>query len=207
MPHVVTLSASYGAYGDKVGRAVAERLGLPFLDRAIPAAAAHQLAESTEIAESLDEHVPSRWERLAIGFANASSPIGPSQLPAEVFETTDQFRSGIEAMLGEIADTTGAVILGRAGMVALGHRPDVLCVRLDGPVEARIAHVVALGLDEEKARKGQREVDRARDAYARVFFGVRQDDPHLYHVILDSTALSVATCIDIIVQAAEDRFG
>jgi len=206
MPHVVTLSASYGAHGDKVGRTVAERLDLPFLDRAIPAAAAHKLA-STDVAESLDEHVPSRWERMAMAFVNVPSPTGPSQLPPEEVKTREQFRAESESALREVADTTGAVILGRAGMVVLGNRPDVLCVRLDGPLEDRIAQVVAQGLDEASARKGQREVDRARDAYARVFFGARQDDPSLYHVILDSTALSVDACVDIILRAAGDRFG
>jgi hypothetical protein len=83
----------------------------------------------------------------------------------------------------------------------------VLCVRLDGPVEARIAQVAAQGTDEASARQGQREVDSARGAYARVFFNVRQDDPRLYHVILDSTVLSVEACVDIIVRAAQDRFG
>ena len=78
MAPVVTLSATYGAYGDKIGPAVADRLDLPFLDRAIPPSAAHELAQSTDIAESLDEPVPSRWERLAMGFANAAMPVGPS---------------------------------------------------------------------------------------------------------------------------------
>jgi hypothetical protein len=54
-------------------------------------------------------------------------------------------------------------------MVMLGGRPDVLCVRLDGPVEARIAQVVAQGVDEASARQGQQEADSAREAYARVF--------------------------------------
>ena len=92
-------------------------------------------------------------------------------------------------------------------MVVLRRRPAVLCVRLDGPVEARIAQVVAGGVDEASARQGQREVDSAREAYARVFFNVRQDDPRLYHVILDSTVLSAEACTDIIVRAAQDRFG
>ena len=98
-------------------------------------------------------------------------------------------------------------MLGRAGMVVLGGRPGVRCVRLDGPVEARIAQVVAHGVDEASARQGQREVDSAREAYARVFFNVRQDDPRLYHVILDSTVLSAEACISIIVRAAQERFG
>ena len=207
VPHVVTISASYGAHGDKIAHALAERLDLPFMDRAIPPARAHELAQSADMAESVDEPVPSRWERIAMGFANASTPLGPTTMPPEVVETPERFRAHSEARLREIASTTGAVILGRAAMVVLADRPNVLCVRLDGPVEARIAQAVAQGIDEEEARKGQREVDKARDAYARVFFNVRQDDPKLYHVILDSTALSVAACVDIVIRAARDRFG
>ena len=121
--------------------------------------------------------------------------------------TPERFRSATAAALHGVADTTGAVVLGRAGMVVLGDRSDVLCVRLDGPVEARVAQVVAQGIDEATARQGQRQVDRAREAYARVFFNVRQDDPGLYHIVLDSTVISVQGCIDIIVRAAKDRFG
>jgi cytidylate kinase len=209
MPGVVTVSASYGANGDRVGRDVAGRLQLPFVDRAFPtAAAARQLGLPEDVVESLDQHAPSRWQRIAIRFAHVATPIGPDVLAtAEVPLTPERFRSASEAELRHVADTTGAVILGRAGMVVLGGRPDVLCVRLDGPVEARIAQVVARGVDEASARQGQREVDRAREAYARAFFNARQDDPRLYHVILDSTVLSVEACVDIIARAAKDRFG
>jgi hypothetical protein len=210
MRGVVTLSASYGARGDKVGRAVAERLQLPFVDRAIPTtAAARQLGLPEEVGESLDQPAPSRWERVAMRFAGVATPAGPDVVAADVPLTLspEGFRAASEGELRQVADRTGAVVLGRAGMVALGGRPDVLCVRLDGPVEARIARVVALGVDEESARQGQRDVDRAREAYARVFFNARQDDPRLYHVILDSTVLSVEACVNIIVRAATDRFG
>jgi len=74
-------------------------------------------------------------------------------------------------------------------MVVFADRPDALRVRLDGPVEARIAQVMALGIDENKpgraAGSGQRP-----EAYARVFFNARQDDHRLYHLIIDSTILS-----------------
>src|ERR1700722_14323054 len=114
MANVVTLSASYGAHGDQVGRILAERLDLPFLDGAIPAAAAHELALSTEVAESLDERVPSRWERMAMAFVNVPAPTGPSQLAPEDIKTPEQFRAECESALREVADSTGAVILGRA---------------------------------------------------------------------------------------------
>jgi len=193
-----------------VGRALAERLQLPFVDRAVPtAAAAHELGLPEDVAESLDEPPSSRWERIAARFVWAAAPAMPD-LPTEDVPPTltpEAFRSASEAELRRTADTTGAVVLGRAGMVALGHRSDVLCARLDGPVEARIAQVVAQGVDQAAARQAQREVDRAREAYARVFFSARQDDPRLYHLILDSTVLSAEACVEIIVRAAEDRFG
>jgi hypothetical protein len=208
MRGVVTLSASYGARGDKVGRAVASRLQLPFIDRAVPtAAAARELGLPADVGESLDGHTPGLWERIASAFANVAMPSGPDVVSAELPVTPEQFGAANKAELQRVADTTGAVVLGRAGMVALAGRPDVLCVRLDGPVEARIAQVVALGIAEDKARQGQREVDSAREAYARVFFNARQDDPRLYHLILDSTVMSVETCVEIIVLAARDRLG
>jgi hypothetical protein len=43
MAQVVTISATYGANGDIIGRRLAERLHLPFVDRAISPASAHPL--------------------------------------------------------------------------------------------------------------------------------------------------------------------
>jgi cytidylate kinase len=210
MQGVVTISASYGARGDKVSRALASRLDLPFYDRAIPtSAAARQLGLPGDVGESLDEHTPGFWERFAANFANVATPSGPDVVSDVVPVSPEQFAVDSKAELQHIADSGGGVVLGRAGMVALGDRPDVLRVRLDGPVEARIAQVVGLGLgiDEAKARQGQRDVDHARESYARVFYNARQEDPRLYHLMLDSTVLTVETCVDIIVLAAHDRLG
>ena len=167
MPHVVTISASYGAHGDHIARRVAERLDLPFLDRAIPASVVQQLAPYGEIEESLDEPAPRRWERIIMGFANTTTPMGPNQLPTAEIETPERFRKANEAKLREVADNAGGVILGRAGMAVLADRPGVLRVRLDGPVEARIAQAIAQGVDEANARKDQRAVDGRATACAR----------------------------------------
>jgi hypothetical protein len=52
---VVTISATYGAGGGLVGPAVADRLGVPFVDRAIPVAVADNLGISVDDALSRDE--------------------------------------------------------------------------------------------------------------------------------------------------------
>lgn len=203
---MVTISAPYGARGREIGTAVADQLGLLLLDRAIPAAVARQLNISEEEAQDLDERAPRLWTRFVSAFANVGPIGGAAALGPEAIQSPDEYRRATEAVLRQTADTTGAVVLGRAAMVVLGGRPDVLCVRLDGPVEARIAHMVAEGTNEAAARQAQQDLDRSREVFARIFYNVHQDDPRLYHLMLDTTALPPATCIEIVVAAAKARF-
>jgi hypothetical protein len=207
VPGMVTISATFGARGDRIARAVADRLGLPFLDRAMPLAPAPRLDLPGGLAESLDDPLPSRWARIVQAFANTAAPVGPAQVPMEITDPVERLRATSESLLEHLADGPGGVVLGRAAMVVLGGRPDTLCVRLDGPLEARVANAVAAGVEEDSARHGQRVVDGARDAYARVLYDARQDDLSLYHLVVDSTALSVDACVGIIVRGAWDRFG
>ena len=60
----VTISASFGSRGELIGHGIADRLGLPFLDRAIPAAVAGRLHLGEEVPEAFDERAPSFWQRL-----------------------------------------------------------------------------------------------------------------------------------------------
>ncbi len=203
----VTISASYGARGEQIAQAVAERLGLAFLDRAIPLGVARRLRMSEEFAVSSDEHAPTVWDRFAGALSAVGAVTTATGVSPEPIEDPDAFRSETETILRRVADTTGAVFLGRAGMVVLGGRADVLCVRLDGPVEARIAQAVADGSDPATAREAQQDVDGARDHYARFFYKQRQDDARLYHLIIDTTALPMDACVDLIVTAAQAHLG
>jgi cytidylate kinase len=197
----VTISASFGAGGNVVGPAVAERLGLPFFDRAIPATVATRLAVPLEDAAALDEKPPSTWARLAKAFANLAVPMSPQGLSPE--DDPDKFREETEHILHQIADTTGGVVLGRGAMVVLGGRADVLCVRLDGDIEARVGRVAeSEGIDLEAARTMQRDTDGARDSYMRLFYRARQDDPALYDLMIDTGEIPLATCTELIVLAA-----
>ncbi|MCU1493201.1 MAG: hypothetical protein JWO62_965 [Acidimicrobiaceae bacterium] len=207
MPGAVTISASYGTAGAIIGPVVAERLGLEFFDRAIPVAVAQRLAIDAEEALAHDERPPGLVDRLLSALANVAVPIG-ADTGSEMGATRTSFCESTEAVLRQIADGPGGVVLGRAAMVVLAGRPDVLCVRLDGPLEARIAQAVRLhGVDEQTARSEQRAADRAREAYSHIFYGVGQGDPKLYHLVIDSTAIPVEACVEIIVEAARARFG
>ena len=204
MPLTITISSTFGAGGNVVGPAVADRLQLPFFDRAIPVAVAHRLAIPLEEAAAQDEKAPSAWARLARSFANMAVPMAPQDLGTQ--DDPDKFREETERILHQIAESTGGVVLGRGGAVVLGRRPDVLRVRLDADVETRITRVATLeAVDVETARAMQRETDGARDHYLRLFYRNRQDNPSLYDLVIDTGSISFETCTEIVVAAAGGR--
>jgi cytidylate kinase len=95
------------------------------------------------------------------------------------------------------------VILGRAAVAVLREHPDVLRVGLDGPPEARVRQAIALGApDEATARRTMDRLDRARAEYAHRFYGVDINDRSLYHLVIDSTAIGVNGCVELIALAA-----
>jgi len=204
---VVTISASFGAGGSLVGPAVAERLGIPFVDRAIPAAVADSLAVPLDRALAHDQQLPSAIIRILSKMASAVIPLGVAPMsPPEGTDQEDVFRSGTERVLRDIADRTGGVLLGRAAAIVLASHPSALHVRLDGPKAARLERATAR--DERPVAEVTRileETDRARIAYVKHFYNRDPHDSRLYHLVLDATALPIDVCVDLIVTAALAR--
>lgn len=198
---VVAISASYGAGGSQIGPAVAERLGVPFLDRAIPLAVADRLDVSPQEVEAADEQ-PTGWlERILRGFIGTDASV-PTPVPSESF-TSEDFARAAEEVLRRQADTGRGVILGRAGVIVLRGAAGVLRVRLDGPPEERAKQGARLGgIDEPAAKQALERFDRAHAEYARRFYGANLRDCSLYHLMLDSTAIEFEVCIQLIVTAA-----
>jgi Cytidylate kinase-like family len=195
-PPLVTLSASFGAGGSQVGPALAERLGVEFLDRAIPVRVAERLAVSLDDALAHDESLGDAVGRLASSFALLPELAG-AMIQAGVLAGEDYQRQ-TEAIIREHA-ADGAVVLGRAGALVLRDRPDALHVRLDGPVERRVAHVMEhMGVERAEAERLRRDGDRAREAYVRHFYGADARDPCHYHLIVDSTRLPDAAIVDLL---------
>ncbi len=202
----VTISAGYGAGGSVVAPQVAKMLGLPLLDRAISSHVAAQLSVSVKEAEggaarrSLPDRFISALVPLAAGVIATSTDTLPRDLAAPPGEGA-LFRQQADAIM-RAALTSGAVILGRAGAAAFRSEPGVLRVRLFGPAEARIAQAARIEhTDEATARQRLPEVDRARAQYVRRLYRADIDDPGLFHLQIDSTALPLEACAALIVSA------
>ena len=196
MSTVVTISASYGAGGSWVGPEVAERLGCRFIDRAIPVQVAERLSVPVEHAHAHDEAAAPRFTRLLARLPNTSGVVVPEA-------TSPEFCRETERLLLEAADAGDVVVLGRAGAIVLRDRPGAFHVRLDGPPEPRVFQGMRVqDIDEDEARRRQRTSDRARIDYVKHFYRADPRDPSHYQLVLNSTAVPLPTCVELIVTAA-----
>jgi Cytidylate kinase-like family len=200
---VVTVSASYGAGGPDIAPAVAERLGLPFHDRAIPVEVAGRLGVPVAEAQANDETIARGLWRLVTSLGSMPDPVG-GVLPTSSLPDERAYRDQTERVLEEILAGPGGVVLGRAAAMVLRKRADVLHVRLDGPAERRLAAAVAqLGRPEHEVRRELDAADAARMAYVRHFYRCDPTDARHYHLVVDSTALPRQTVVDLVVTAAQ----
>ena len=190
---VVTISASYGSGGSEVAPALAERLGVRFVDRVVSPETAHRLAQA--------ENAGLFWRLI-----RSISPAGgltAGSIHAER-ELQDRFsdREALESALRDAAAVGDVVILGRAGALALRDHPGALHVRLDGPSEARVFRAMEVqSVDEATARERLAETDRARERFVRDIYGLDPTDPGLYALVLDGTAFTTAACVEVLVAA------
>lgn len=199
---VVAMSAAYGAGGNLIGPELANQLGVPFLDRAIPLQVAEHLEVSVDDAAAHDEGLSESFlDRLLRGFVGSDVGV-PAPLPGETF-TSEDFRQATQRVLLRQARTGEGVLLGRAAVIVLRDDPTVLRVRLHGPPERRALQAIRLGgVDEKTAWETLRRLDRAHADYARQFYGADIRDPALYHLMIDSTAVAFDACIEMILRAA-----
>jgi cytidylate kinase len=201
---LVTISAAYGAGGSVVAPGLAQRLGVPFLQRMTTTEG--DATESGPCAERLtpDEASSTPVHRLFASLTQAM-PIGPTQSPLPSHLLEEDLRGSAEAGIRRLAASGEGVILGRAAAVVLG-KDLGFHVRLDGPPERRAAQgAVVEGIGEQEAVARLRTADKARTAYVRRLYRANPAEPSHYHLVIDSTAIPLEAVTEIILQAMSAR--
>jgi Cytidylate kinase-like family len=199
---LVTVAASYGAGGSRVAPELARRLAVPFLERPhVP-----ELDEDEE-ERACDERLSrggllSRMASVAVAWGT------PAGLTAEELLPDEARRREVELEVREFAAAGRGVVLGRGAAVLLRDDVRALHVLLDGPEDARVEQAMAIeGIDRETAKRRRSRMDRFRRAYLEGLYGVDARDPGVFHLVLDSTAISLEDCVAIIADAARRKAG
>ena len=197
---LVTVSASYGAGGSVVAPALAQRLGVPFLQRATTSSGEAGKLEPCPERLVPDEANLTPVHRLLASLTQAM-PTGPTQSPLSARHQDEDLRRHYEEDIRRLAADGAGVILGRGAAVVLG-KEHGFHVRLDGPPDLRLVQGAAIeGIGHEHARRHLDAADRARTAYVRRLYRADPADPRHYHLLIDSTAMPLEAVTEIILRA------
>jgi cytidylate kinase len=112
------------------------------------------------------------------------------------------YQGAVREVMEDLAAEGAVVIVGRAGQVILGGRPDVLHVRIIAPPKVRVARIASLQeIPWAAARAQVEESDRTRRDYLQRTYHVAWNDPQLYDLVLNTARIPVASAEDLICQA------
>jgi len=191
----VAISRTHGARGRAIGHMVAERLGVNAYDKQI----VEQIAESAQVRQQLVESVDDTM-RDRIG-----NWVG-EQFDTGYFTYSDYLKHLTQVLL-TVTRQESAVIVGRGAQYVLDPRR-TLRVRVDAPLGLRIERVAeAHGLPPKEARAEVMRVDAQRAAFCSLHFGRDSADADDYDLVLNSGAVPVELCAEVIERIYRSRFG
>jgi cytidylate kinase len=200
----VCISRERGADGEGVGRAVAERLSLQYVDEEVIARAAERAGVDADVVSDTEAR-KSRLRRVIDFLSDAGTSATMDVEPSVVRDSREaSYRSMIRAVVEEIGRDGEVVIVAHAASMALGAEDGVLRVLVAGSPERRAERIRREdGLDEAEAAKVVRDSDHDRASYLKTFYGVERESPAHYDLVVNTDRLDVERAADVVVRAAE----
>lgn len=166
----ITISRQLGSLGEEVAEKVAQRLGYQVVCRELINQAAIQCGAPELALAWIDD----------LGILD----IQPSPKDRRAF------LSAVQEAMEELAERGNVIIVGRAGQIILGKRPDVLHVKVIAPASLRADRIARMHTVSITAAMAQvKASDRTRRDYLRRHYHARWDDPDLYDLILNTARL------------------
>ena len=214
---VVCISRTIAAAGESVGEEVAQRLAFRYVDEQIIVRAG-ELAQVDPKLVAAAEHRQPLLRRLVDKLAAAaevagpvalgmglSVPLGPTALGPPTYRAeADDMRAFIRAAIHEVATTGRAVIVAHAASMALASMEGVLRVLVTASPEARASRLATVqGVGAPEAAAAVAASDRERRDYFRKFYGIQEELPTRYDLVINTDALTPGQAADIIVSAAQ----
>jgi CMP/dCMP kinase len=205
-PFVITISRQLGSGGAYLGRRLATRLNILYLDREILYQAAQELQISEIDLNPLDERVTPRWQSWLQSMAQSYS-LGFT--PPAINIPTNQRLYEVESdVIRRTAQQHSAVIVGRAGSYVLRQHPQHLSIFLYADVTFRQKRVQELyNVSAQEALKLINRIDRERTNYLHVFTGQDWMNACQYHLCFDTGVVGLDRAEDIIITALQARTG
>jgi cytidylate kinase len=203
----VTIARRMGSGGAYVGRVIAERLRLRYVDREVLQLAAERLGVEASAIERNRERVAGFWERFfgSLSFGPPEGTYAPPPVQAYSDKALFECQTGV---LRELAAHNDCVIVGYGAAYVLPRHARMVNIFFHAPVAFRVRRVAEIyKSDEARARQVVEESDRVRARYFREMTGRDWACADNYHLCVDTSMSPLPELAERLVRFVERRLG
>ena len=206
---VVTINRELGSGGRAVGQKLAERLGVPFYDKAVIKALQEKFALNADEIERLKAKKSNWWtdfqQMLVPTFDTvrvAPHYALPCSLPDSVV-TEDMYHTETQILQG-IAEEGSCVIAGRSAFHIFRHHPNHLNILILASLDYRTEHLMARkGIGRQEALDIIQTVDKGREQYINKHTGTSRYDARNYQLVVSMDGHTEEQVLDLILDYIE----
>lgn len=201
---LITINRELGSGGRTVGRILAQKLGVPFYDKALIKALEEKYNLTTEEIERLKSRNRSWWSDfkrvLTVGEDAANSLEYYVGADADLLTTEALFKAEKEILMG-IAEEESCVIAGRSAFFILSAHPNHLSILIQASIEHRIERLMKKqNLSWQEALKTINKVDHMREEYVNNYAQTSRYDTRNYDLVINMDGKTEEQVADLILS-------
>jgi cytidylate kinase len=232
--NIITISQEEGSGGREIARYLAYKLKLRLVDETFIQMAYRNLGITDEEFENFDEKVLPRLAEFVATFnptrdyylsevlapdrpgfdraphqtatAAPTRPVTPRPVVQELVRSG--YQKLVENLIREIAAHGKVVFLDLGANLVLKNWPQVLNLRIIAPFEERVERIaLEQKLSQEAAAAFLREHDYQQEVYVRKFFGPTCANPALYHLVVNTSNISLPALTESLYRFVKEYEG
>ena len=189
MNRIITISRQFGSAGHTIGKAAAQRLGIPCYDSEIIDEVVKQSGLSHEFIKDKSEYASgTNWFTSALNNRDFSG-----------FSHQDEVWAIQCKIVKEMADKGPCVMVGRCADYILKDIHDIVRVFIFADMEDRAKRIVEqYGESPVAPVKRLKDKDKRRAAYYNFYTDIKWGAAENYDITLNSASLGIDKCVDIV---------
>jgi len=190
--NVITIARTLGASGEELGTGLAKALGMRYVDSEIIAKAAARAGVTVaEVARA--EARKGLIQRILDCFA--ASDGGPDTPATAALAQSGDYKQLIVDVIRETAAAGHVVIVAHGAAIPLAKTAGTLRILVTATPEQRVSRLVTEGVSPSRARNDIEDSDAERADFLRRFYGLEQEEPTHYDLVINTDHLGFAETV------------
>ena len=199
---VITINRELGSGGRTVGRILAEKLGVPYYDKALTKPLEEKFNMTADQIENLKSNNRSWWQgvkRVLILGEEAANSLDYYDEKKKKMVTSEAVLKAEKEILHSIAIEDSCVIAGRSAFYVMNGYPNSLNILIQASMEYRLNRIMTKrDISEKEAKKIIKEVDEMREEYLKNNARTSRYDTRNYDLVIKMDGKTEEEAVNVI---------